>query len=347
MEEGARGKLVVAATPVILIGLAMLIGCVGDDNTPRRTTPPFSHKHHVVEEEIKCTVCHKDAEKGDKAGMPTFKTCTKCHEGTDEKKTPNELQIRPFFKDEKQPAFTNLTALSAETKFSHKLHAEAKVQCASCHKGMENSKVVTSAVRVTMRNCIACHTQVGVGKGVKDNCALCHTNISRQWKPPSHQQNWKELHGRAAGFAGRNSTQNCELCHTEKTCIQCHRVEQPKNHTNYWRQRGHGATADLDRSGCRVCHSEDFCTRCHQSVAPQSHRANWDTRHCVGCHLPLKGNSCAVCHKGTPSHNAAPVLPANSVHKKATSSDCRTCHFGLKMRHLDNGDDCLLCHRRQ
>ncbi|MCY3023125.1 MAG: hypothetical protein NTW87_29465 [Planctomycetota bacterium] len=348
MKDGVGKRLwvTVLAVAALVPSLAAIIGCVADqEEASRRPTPPFPHKRHVIEEEMKCAGCHRDAEKADQAGLPTKKSCTKCHEGTDEKRKPNELQIKAFFTDDK-PLWSPVTPLPKEAKFSHKLHWDAKVQCETCHTGIATSQGGTTKWRATMRDCLGCHAKLKVGANAKDNCGLCHTVVGKQWKPPTHQNDWKRLHGRAAGFVRRNTTQDCYLCHTEKTCVACHRDEKPKSHTNYWRERGHGVESSLDRSSCRVCHTEDFCVRCHQSVAPRSHRANFDSRHCMACHLPLKDETCIVCHKSTPSHAAAPRLPTNLDHRKATSSDCRTCHFGLKMRHFDNGDDCLSCHKR-
>lgn len=310
---------------------------------------PFNHKVHVVQEEIKCDICHKTASKEEHAGMPTFKSCTKCHEGIDAKKPP-ERRIDKFLVDNK-PEWAHVTTpktIAPDTiKFSHKTHVDAKVQCATCHKGAENATSLTSKLRVTMKECIDCHKQTHVGENVSNNCQICHTYINKQWKPESHLVNWKQLHGREIGFASKELTANCEMCHTLTSCTKCHREEAPQNHTNFWRQRGHGITADLDRAQCKVCHTEDSCLRCHTTVAPQSHKGNFSANHCGTCHFPLKEEGCFACHKDTKSHLQADKLPVNKVHQQATAATCRDCHFGIKMLpHQDNGDSCLMCHKR-
>jgi c(7)-type cytochrome triheme protein len=326
----------------LLAAFGILTGCV-DDAAPARTTPVFSHKLHVIDQELKCFVCHKTAEKADLAGMPTMKNCTKCHEGIDAKKPP-EKRIDLFLKDG-FPVWTSVTAIPQEVKFSHKTHIDAKVECATCHNGIEQSKEVTNRLRVDMKACIDCHVQTKVG-GAVDNCYVCHRTISKQWKPENHLKNWREQHGHEFGFMSKANKTNCDLCHTPQSCTQCHREIPPKNHNNYWRQRGHAVMTDLDRHTCKVCHTEDSCLRCHQSIAPQSHRANWESQHCLGCHEPLKNNGCFACHKNDKSHLAAPHLPNNKVHANAKPTDCRGCHFGLKLHHIDNGDNCLSCHQR-
>jgi hypothetical protein len=57
--------------------------------------------------------------------------------------------------------------------------------------------------------------------------------------------------------------------------------------------------------------------------------------------VPLQGDSCFVCHKGTPSHLMAAPKPPNH----SPAMDCRSCH-GLSepLPHFDNGDDCNTCH---
>lgn len=334
MSNGVRTKLLISVTPILVVGVAALVGCVGEgQESTRRTTPPFSHKQHVINEEMKCWNCHRTAEKADEASMPTYKTCTKCHEGTDPKKVPNEVQIQGYVKDG-NPVWSYVTRLSKEVRFSHKVHVDGKLLCGNCHKGIDNSDLITPQQRITKPECLSCHAKMGVGASAKDNCAMCHKQVSRDLRPTNHTKDWKELHGRTVGFMSRSDPGNCNQCHTQKTCTQCHRSEPPKNHTNHWRERGHGASADLDRSSCKTCHTEDACARCHQMNAPRSHRGNFDSTHCLGCHLPLKDNNCSVCHKATPSHSAAPRPPTNSVHVKANESDCRTCHFGLKMNIL-------------
>jgi hypothetical protein len=347
-----RSKFAVVGVALLAV-LGILAGCV-DESAPARTTPAFSHKLHVVDKELECGVCHKQAEKADKAGMPSdktgmpsLKTCMKCHEGIDAKKPPEhriDLLLNP--ENGNFPEFSHVTAIPDEVKFSHKRHFDAKVACATCHKGIEQSKEVTARLRVDMKTCMDCHAQVKVG-GALNNCSVCHRTINKEWKPYNHYKDWRELHGREFGFMSKVSKTNCDLCHTPQSCTQCHKEIPPKNHNNYWRQRGHGVTADLDRHTCKVCHTDDSCLRCHQSIAPQNHKGNWDSQHCLGCHQPLNQVGCFACHKNTKSHLTAPPLPANKVHANAKPTDCRTCHMAGKMLpHIDNGENCLDCHKR-
>lgn len=189
---------------------------------------------------------------------------------------------------------------------------------------------------------------VDIDKDTK--CIDCHDDIkSPKVKPLNHDISWIHEHGDLAqqkfGFKTGNT---CYLCHAEAQCTSCHQQEMPRSHTEYWKQRGHGAFVGIDRSSCMTCHkSVDFCERCHSSTTPISHNAAWGAaanRHCFGCHFPLASagaQECAVCHTGTPSHDATPAMPDNALH--FLGADCRDCHRPL--RHPDNGMACTACHQ--
>jgi hypothetical protein len=164
--------------------------------------------------------------------------------------------------------------------------------------------------------------------------------------PPSHAVHWKREHGRCVRSGSDAMTDRCSLCHTESSCLDCHRSEPPANHTPFWLQRAHGLTASMDRANCAACHREDSCASCHAETKPRSHTAAFgaprDT-HCVSCHLPLASAGCSACHRDTQSHALAPPKPSDPVHVRG--QNCRQCHVPPRMLvHADNGDDCNACH---
>jgi hypothetical protein len=152
------------------------------------------------------------------------------------------------------------------------------------------------------------------------------------------------MHGRVARAHSEATADRCVLCHTESTCSACHQVQAPDNHTNYWRERGHGITAMIDRENCQACHEPMSCERCHADVKPRNHVGNWgaphDT-HCLVCHQPLSQEGCVACHATAKSHLLAAPKPSDHY----PGMDCRACHgLSQPLPHVDNGDDCNACH---
>lgn len=307
-----------ALRAVALVGLVTLVGCDdrdGGHESSRPNTPKFPHKTHVVDEEMKCQNCHTRDGKSDVIVMPALQSCKKCHEAKDEKKPP-ERRVSAF-EVNGQPVWRHVTKQNPDVKFDHAPHLKARVACTSCHKGIENSKELSSSLALKMNDCRECHAKVKMVSGVTNECALCHKTISRDQKPANHLVNWKQLHGKAIGFMNKTDVKRCDTCHTQDWCLKCHRQEKPQNHTNYWRDRGHNVTAELDRQSCRTCHADDFCAACHRKAAPRVpyerggfHRvtANSLTR-CTECHFqgdrgrksphrwPGAEHECLSCHR--------------------------------------------------
>lgn len=143
-------------------------------------------------------------------------------------------------------------------------------------------------------------------------------------RPGSHRSSWLEYHGRSVftggGSAGRPD-KACLVCHERSDCMICHTTQMPRDHTNFWRTRGHGLQASGNRERCLACHRQDYCIRCHSETAPRTHTASWTSRHCGWCHFSsgtTPAGNCAVCHRQAP-HAAAP-------HPVPAALDCLMCH---------------------
>jgi hypothetical protein len=334
-------KLARVAAALALLGVG---GClVVDQLLGRPHGPAFPHTKHGDEAGLECTNCHRTAESGDQAGMPTFKQCQLCHKEIDESK-PAEHRSTALFEGDVLKA-SNFTKLSGEVRFSHQKHVtEHSIACADCHGDVAGSTAVAPTVRVTMAKCTSCHEKTGK----RNECADCHTEIRADRAPPSHLTNWKRDHGQAARHDAGAGAETCTKCHTKNACKTCHDTEPPRDHTNYWRLRGHAVSVAVDRERCSNCHQTDSCERCHSTTAPLSHTASWGSsldRHCVVCHLPTGSeDGCVTCHKsGAPSHALAAPKPANH----APGMNCRQCHGVIPqapLPHPDKGDSCNGCH---
>lgn len=308
----------------------------------------FDHAFHLGAGPT-CLDCHEGADTNDEADMPKLEFCMECHEDIDEKK-PKEKTVAAFLdKPGGKPVWSRVTAQAATIVFSHKTHAAKKVECAECHTGIEKSIAVTKDLFVDMDACTKCHS----AKKAPNECATCHTDAGEGMRPASHDRMWMTLHGQfmRKGGAPASRSEDCTLCHNTQSCQSCHTTEMPRDHSQSWRVGpGHGIASALDRTRCNACHMSDSCTACHTENAPRDHRGGWGApkdRHCVSCHLPLRSSSpggCAVCHKGTPSHDAAPKMPSNPPHRP--DFQCQVCHNGPpRLKHATNGTNCLTCHK--
>lgn len=318
----------------ILLG-ATLFGCSIVGRSPSRNDgPSFDHGVHVSHG-LTCLFCHKIAPNGAPPLMPEKDLCLVCHANT-----PVQAEVEGFF--ENYTLRRAAAPFSSEIQFSHPVHEESIQDCNTCHEGIRTSEQSGPELRVEMDECMACHEALGL----PNECSTCHAEIDRDWEPENHAQLWKQRHGQIARARNDRHVENCALCHTEDTCIDCHAQEQPDSHTEFFRMRGHGLTASMDRQNCAACHRSDFCNRCHFETQPMSHFTNPKfgsprNDHCFSCHYPLRSENCSVCHLGTPSHSLAPPKP--SWHSPAM--DCRSCHEpGIRLTHADGGQDCNLCH---
>ena len=95
-----------------------------------------------------------------------------------------------------------------------------------------------------------------------DDCLRCHhdkqqfCDACHDYPPPSHYSGgWRYSHGKPAA----TNPANCEACHDEAYCAQCHQV----NHPSTWLET-HGAIAAKGLNACLVCHPQSMCDQCHE-----------------------------------------------------------------------------------
>ncbi len=334
---------------LVLAALALVAGCGGlvDPQPTEVPTSPrrpavFNHESHL-DKGLECLDCHETYEDEDAPGMPDPEFCMECHEDMEEEAPPDK-QIAAFLTGPaEEPEWSSVTKLSAEVIFSHLAHIEEELDCGDCHTGIETATSITMNLALDMETCTSCHTQ----ESAPNDCKTCHTELGRDWQPPSHDRLWSTLHGMAARRGNPQAlAEDCSLCHTQNSCAACHAVEAPRDHTEAWRVGGgHGLASAMDRGRCSTCHQTDTCATCHATTEPRSHRGSWGgqrSRHCVSCHLPLRSGTdegCAVCHESAPSHAMAPRKPDWHT----PDMQCLLCHSPVP--HADNGQNCNICHR--
>lgn len=323
---------------VVLVLLALAgSGCLVLEQLGWHSTEPaFSHAIHVGDEELECLACHSGYEDGDEPGYPPPGICQLCHE---EDEDDPDAGVAKFFEgDEYRVAHDD--DLGPDVIFSHLAHVTDEEACSDCHEAVIESDRVRPWMAISMAQCVDCHEE----REQPTSCDVCHEELRTDVPPSTHSGAWDQFHGMAVRDRSDLTVDQCSICHQESACVTCHQIEMPANHNVYWRRRGHGLTARMDRDNCAACHAVDYCDRCHDRAEPQSHSSGlWGSSrnmHCYKCHLSGDDQeSCSMCHKsGAPSHAMAPPQPPG--HNPA--SDCRECHMIIS--HVDNGDDCNACH---
>jgi hypothetical protein len=172
----------------------------------------FSHQLHAGKLGISCLYCHFGAEKSRHAGFPAASLCMNCHNlvSASREDVLREFQeaqqssrpARPIVSaelqklydalgldDKLQPdptkrpkpiAWVKVHNLPAFTRFDHRAHVVAGVNCQYCHGPVESMVRVRQVVDLSMGWCVNCHretAQSGVaGKKVRPStdCVSCH-----------------------------------------------------------------------------------------------------------------------------------------------------------------------------
>jgi hypothetical protein len=321
-----------------LLGIA-LASCLG----VRNGTPTFPHSVHVDGMKLQCTFCHATVRTADMPTMPPPEICAPCHDELD-RGVPPERRIAAFYEPGGRYRRAAPKALAADVVYSHRDHVgTAKLDCAECHAQVIAADHIVLDDVNRKPDCMQCHADRGFDN---NDCSRCHRQIDRSWRPHSHAQSWADNHGEIVRRSEQANEHRCSLCHDQATsCQACHQTRLPRSHDDFFRLRGHGMLAALDRSRCYTCHRTDSCEQCHTETRPLSHRGGFGApqhRHCTNCHFPLADTGCRVCHRATPGHQqAAPMPPSHTP-----AMNCRLCHGnGQPLPHVDGGQPCTICHQ--
>ena len=143
-------------------------------------------------------------------------------------------------------------------------------------------------------------------------CNECHKS---EGVAPNHDSDWVRGHRVLASKA----TKNCEQCHAQKFCLDCHsgggtgddlavenfgRDYKPKSHRSDWIDIHAIKSVDNPQS-CQRCHDVKYCEQCHSRFPAGNLR--------IKSHRPLGFERSAVHHLGDESqHRGAPepaVMP--------------------------------------
>lgn len=240
----------------------------------------FSHKFHLQELEMACVDCHSqvvESVRSDNA-PPTFKEkCAECHDI----ETEGECQVCHFENEDTRQA---LKPRVFEISFNHKMHIETEgLDCVECHSNLDKVDYSDAASMPAMTTCARCHNnQVATLE-----CAVCHIH-TESLRPVNHGADFLVSHKNLA----RLQDENCQQCHTQNDCSECHdpgglltftsgdvntgvspsmspfgtkqltvlRLHEPNFRVT------HPLSATGRTQECAVCHdTQTFCQTCHEA----------------------------------------------------------------------------------
>ena len=231
-------------------------------------------------------------------------------------------------------------------RIPHGRHAQADVECATCHETIFDSTTVDDEGSFPKeKTCLGCH------KKEKADCAFCHTQPARPLALKNHPRDLIMNHSAHM----ERVKEDCSVCHKQlpnplrtenlsppmDTCLSCH-VHQ----------------AQYDAGNCQACH-KDLSKYKFRPVGDFSHQGDWLKNHrldarsssasCATCH---EQTFCSECHARTVATKIEFLLPErvdrqfihrhdfvsrHMVEARADEAMCQRCH-GLNF--------CQSCHTR-
>lgn len=130
---------------------------------------PFSHKTHLTAG-LPCQNCHMNAGTGEQMGFPTTDTCMMCHRAIATDK-PAIKQLSEYAATGQPIPWVRVYAIAPGITWSHRVHLDADMQCATCHGDVRQADVIaeTKSTRA-MATCISCHQ----AHDAAAECVTCH-----------------------------------------------------------------------------------------------------------------------------------------------------------------------------
>jgi hypothetical protein len=116
----------------------------------------FDHRHHVIDDQIDCIYCHKNAETSDYAGVPATEVCMGCHAQIWNESPLLETVRRSYFSGKPIP-WNRVHDLPDFVYFNHAVHVQGGVGCVNCHGRVDEMARVYKVQSLQMGWCLDCH----------------------------------------------------------------------------------------------------------------------------------------------------------------------------------------------
>ncbi len=302
----------------------------------------FSHKTHIQDLGAECATCHPSSATSKFSAdnlRSTHDQCTTCHEEqltndcaychTD----PENIVARP--------------AADREVIFSHEGHlAMTGVDCATCHKGLNEAGLSTAKHLPDMATCNTCHND----RKATNTCESCHTDFVTLIPTDHKRSDFLRTHRDEVRLGSMQAS--CQTCHSETFCQQCHQgaglkafrqkdvtVEpRPKTSTKDSPKRTtlqnvhelnyrftHGIDARAKQSDCASCHStETFCSTCHEAGGNVTQGVFKPKSHTVPGFTTLGRGTGGGLHAEEARRDIENCVSCHNVEGRDPS--CMTCH---------------------
>jgi hypothetical protein len=162
-----------------ILVLAFALAACGTDPAPIRQPIEFSHKIHVGEQEVPCTDCHVDAERGVHATLPALSQCLLCHmkpqvSEPGAEPDPREHLVRELAASGAPARWIQITRNPGHVYFSHRAHVSlADMPCSDCHGDVSTWDVPPTRPNprlLSMGACLTCHRE----QDAPTTCDTCH-----------------------------------------------------------------------------------------------------------------------------------------------------------------------------
>lgn len=347
----------------------------------------FTHEEHIKEvfrkrgadSALSCVACH--AEQGAPwmrvAERPVQDNCMSCH----------GITVAHFSAPDRECGKCHLSLADARelpreqvAKFPEpESHKAPDFKLARGHGELARPSSGGRRPVPVAQSCSTCHA--------RDFCAQCHVNApevrliqalapderslaieAKLEEPASHQDpGFESRHGALS----RKGNATCENCHTQQSCLACHRAtpavamklhpagpergkgaqierRKPLTHTANFADT-HGPLASSAPKSCNACHARAECLDCHRpnpGSADTYHPAGFLARHpasaynrqtdCAECHNQQA--FCTNCHVQSGFRSADGILTGNFHDAKASFL------LGHGQAARQNLESCVTCH---
>lgn len=161
-----------AAVVVLLLGAAaalIYLDLLYPVGLGARQPIPFSHRVHAQVKGISCFMCHSEATRSSRAGIPPLQTCLLCHSRII-RSYPYISQLRGHVARNEPVIWERVNWVPEFVYFDHSMHLGRGIDCGVCHGDVAQMDRVVPAREFQMGFCIQCHRD---NKATVD-CFTCH-----------------------------------------------------------------------------------------------------------------------------------------------------------------------------